>query len=56
MMAIMMSFGITLRMTGFVSPKYLSVFYIAMGTPLFLSAFRFYYFGLFYQKAVKKLK
>ena len=55
MMAIMMTFGITLRMTGIVSPKYLSVFYIAMGTPLFMSAFRFYYFGIFYQNAIKKL-
>ena len=55
MMAIMMTFGVTLRTTGIISPKYLSVFYIAMGTPLFLSAFRFYYFGIFYQKAVNKL-
>ncbi|HEY5590205.1 MAG TPA: hypothetical protein VIK55_04230 [Paludibacter sp.] len=54
MMVIMMSFGITLRMTGIVSPKYLSIFYIAMGTPLFLSAFRFYFYGIYYQKTVKK--
>jgi len=49
-----MGLGITLRITGFVSPIYLSLFYIAMGTPLFMSAFRFYFYGIFYQNAVKK--
>jgi len=56
MMAVMMSFGVTLRMSGIISVKYLSFFYIFMGTPLFLSAFRFYYYGSYYQKAVKKRK
>jgi len=56
MMAVMISFGITLRMTEIIPLKYLSFFYIFMGTPLFLSAFRFYYYGVFYQKAVKKRK
>lgn len=56
MMAIMISFGITLRMTEIIPLKYLSFFYIFMGTPLFLSAFRFYYYGIYYQKAVKKRK
>jgi len=54
LMSIMIGLGITLRMTGFVSPIYLSFFYIAMGTPLFMSASRFYFYGIFYQNAVKK--
>jgi len=56
LMVIMICLGITLRMTEVIPLKYLSFFYIAMGIPLFLSAFRFYYFGIFYQKAVKKQK
>jgi hypothetical protein len=55
MMAIMMSVGITLRTSGIISPKYLSFFYIIMGTPLFLSAFRFYFFGIFYEKAENRI-
>ena len=51
LMSIMISFGITLRVTGIVPTKYLSLFYMAMGTPLFISAFRFYYFGFNYKKA-----
>jgi len=54
MMGGMISFGIILRISGIVSVKYLSLFYITMGTPLFLSAFRFYYYGINYQHAVKK--
>ena len=54
MMGGMISVGIILRITGIVSLKYLSPFYITMGTPLFLSAFRFYYFGINYQHAMKK--
>ena len=50
LMSIMISFGITLRVTGIVPTKYLSLFYMAMGTPLFMSAFRFYYFGFKYHK------
>lgn len=45
MMTVMMSFGITLRVTGLVPMNYLAPFYIAMGTPLLLSAFRFYYYA-----------
>ena len=41
LMTIMISFGITLRLFGLVPIHYLSVFYIAMGTPLVLSSVRF---------------
>jgi hypothetical protein len=43
LMSIMISCGVTLRLTGIVPLFYLSIFYITMGTPLFLSALRFYY-------------
>ena len=55
LMVVMMSFGIALRMTGIVPVHYLSFFYIGMGTPLFLSAFRFYYYGFNYQQAKSTL-
>ena len=55
LMLLMISFGITLRMSGFISMKYLSVFYVFMGIPLLISAFRFYYYGINYKKAIKKL-
>ena len=45
LMTIMISFGVTLRVTGLVPIQYLSFFYVAMGTPLFMSAFRFYFRG-----------
>ncbi len=45
LMTIMISFGVTLRLTGLVPIQYLSFFYVAMGTPLFMSAFRFYFNG-----------
>jgi hypothetical protein len=53
LMSIMISTGITLRLTGIVPITYLSYFYIAMGTPLFISSLRFYYSGL---KNLKKIK
>ena len=43
LMSIMISCGVALRLTGIVPLFYLSLFYITMGTPLFLSALRFYY-------------
>jgi hypothetical protein len=43
MMFSMISLGITLRLTGIVSPEYLSLMYITMGIPLLMSSFRFYY-------------
>ena len=52
MMTVMISMGVTLRLSGIVPLNYLSLFYLAMGTPLFLSAFRFYYY--FYSFNSKK--
>jgi hypothetical protein len=53
MMVPMMTLGILLRTTGIVSPIYLSVGYIVMGTPLLLSSFRFYFSGFNYFLADK---
>jgi hypothetical protein len=47
LMALMITAGITLRKSGIVDPHYLSVFYVTMGIPLFISSFRFYYSGIF---------
>ena len=46
LMSTMISFGVTLRVTGLVPIQYLSLFYICMGTPLFLSSMRFYGHGI----------
>lgn len=46
LMSTMISLGVTLRLTGVVPLQYLSLFYICMGTPLFLSSMRFYFHGL----------
>jgi hypothetical protein len=45
MMTLMITLGVTLRLTGLVPVVYLSLFYIAMGTPLLMSAIRFYYYS-----------
>jgi len=45
LMTIMITFGLTLRLSGIVPLNYLSLFYVAMGIPLFLSAIRFYYYA-----------
>lgn len=45
LMSIMISMGVTLRLTGIVPIQYLSLFYICMGTPLLLSSLRFYIHG-----------
>lgn len=50
MMTVMISTGVTLRVTGIIPLEYLSYFYVTMGTPLFLSATRFYYYGFNYKK------
>lgn len=55
MMTVMIGMGITLRKTGLVPLQYLSCFYVAMGTPLLLSAFRFYYNSILYKKVVKPI-
>lgn len=49
LMTIMISAGITLRLSGLVPLNYLSLFYIAMGTPLFISAIRFFYYARKYR-------
>ena len=48
-MAAMIASGILLRQSGVISPQHLSILYITMGIPLFLSAFRFYYYGIRYR-------
>lgn len=52
MMTVMITSGILLRKSGIVAPEYLSILYITMGIPLFLSAFRFYYYGIFYDEVI----
>ena len=54
LMAVMISGGILIRKTGILSPEYLPVFYITMGIPLFLSAIRFYNYGIRYSQLVEK--
>ena len=54
MMAVMITSGVILRKTGVVSPEYLSVLYVTMGIPLFLSALRFYYYEIFYRTIIQK--
>jgi len=46
MMTVMMTVGITLRLSGIVPITWLSLFYISMGTPLFISAVRFYIYAI----------
>jgi hypothetical protein len=46
LMSIMITAGITLRLSGLVPIGYLSLFYIAMGTPLLISALRFYTYAI----------
>lgn len=55
MMILMISMGVLLRKSGIVSPFYLSVLYVTMGIPLFASAFRFYYSGIYYQMVALKI-
>jgi hypothetical protein len=43
LMLLMITAGISLRKSGILPPEYLSVIYVTMGIPLFISSFRFYY-------------
>lgn len=52
LMTIMITSGILLRSSGIISSEYLSIVYITMGIPLFFSAFRFYYFGIYYDQLI----
>jgi hypothetical protein len=54
MMAVMITSGVILRKTGIISPEYLSVLYVMMGIPLFLSALRFYYYEIYYRTIIYK--
>jgi hypothetical protein len=47
-MAVMITSGVLLRKSGAITPQHLSNLYITMGIPLFMSAFRFYYYGFRY--------
>jgi hypothetical protein len=51
-MTVMITSGILLRKSDLLAPEYLSILYITMGIPLFLSAFRFYYYGIFYDEVI----
>lgn len=47
MMTLMITLGITVRKTGIVPFEYLAVFYVTMGMPLLISAFKFLHAGIF---------
>lgn len=49
-MILMISMGITLRLSGWVPALYLSAVYLTMSVPLLLSSVRFYRTGLFYSR------
>jgi hypothetical protein len=49
-MIVMISTGILLRKFEVISSDYLEVLYVTMGIPLFISAFRFYYYGFNFNK------
>jgi hypothetical protein len=49
LMSIMITAGISLRKSGILTPVYLSVIYVTMGIPLFISSLRFYYAFALYQ-------
>ena len=55
LMTVMITSGVLLRNSGIVAPEYLSILYITMGIPLFLSAFRFLYYGFFYDEVIDLL-
>ena len=50
MMTLMITLGITVRKTGIVPFEYLAVFYVTMGIPLLVSAFKFLYTGITFKK------
>lgn len=50
MMVLMISMGITIRKTGLIPFEYLAVFYIVMGIPLFVSALKFLYYAVNFNK------
>ncbi len=54
LMGVMISGGILMRRAEVISPEYLPLFYITMGIPLFLSAIRFYNYGMRYPQLMEK--
>lgn len=50
MMVLMISVGIMVRKTGLIPFEYLAVFYIVMGIPLFVSALKFLYYAVNFNK------
>jgi hypothetical protein len=42
-MAIMISGGIMLRLSGLINPDFIYTFFLTMGIPLLVSAYRFFY-------------
>ncbi len=56
LMTVMMTSGILSRKYHLVPYDYLAITYLTMGIPLLLSSFRFYYFGIYYSKLIKKHK
>jgi hypothetical protein len=56
LMGIMITAGITLRKSGIIQREYLSVICVTMGIPLFASAFKFYYAGVYYRDEGKETR
>ena len=56
LMTVMMTSGILSRKYHLVPFDYLAIVYLTMGIPLLLSSFRFYFYGLYYSKLIKKHK
>jgi hypothetical protein len=56
LMATMIGAGVLLRKSGIIPTEYLSLGYVTMGIPLFLSSFRFYDYGINYYRTLKKTK
>jgi hypothetical protein len=54
LMALMISMGVYLRKSGIIPEYYLSILYLTMGIPLFVSAFRFYHSAIFYRIMVTR--
>jgi hypothetical protein len=56
LMAIMITSGILLRKFGIIPSEYFVMVYITMGIPLFLSSFRFYFNGIYYDKFINSVR
>lgn len=56
MMTIMISMGIILRVSDLINRDVLFSFYLVMGTPLFISALRFYVYWLRYNDIIKAMQ